>query len=369
MKILIVANYAKEHINKFHKKTINLLKEEGWTVDVACRLDEPIPECDKSYDIGCNRNPFSPNSLRAIKKLSKIIDSGNYDYIHCHTLAGRFIGAMALKKLKNKQTKLVYTYHGLNVYKGSSLISKLFIPFEKFLSRKLAFGFCNNTEDASLLKRITKKEIEICYPSLNLEKFKVKDEEVINKSVLRKDLGFSDEDLLLTYVAEINKNKNQRFLLNVLNELLKYNKNFKLVLVGPDHSNGNFAKLIKKKELTDKVCCLGWRNDIRNILFSSDVYVASSIREGFGLNILEAQYCKNPVVATDNRGHREIIKDDETGFLVNKNNYKEFANKILTLVENNKIEEKIVDCAFKNLSFYQDRNMEDVIINKYSKLK
>ena len=45
-KLLLVANVSKEHIRKFHIPFILRMKELGWQVDVACRLDEPVPEGD-----------------------------------------------------------------------------------------------------------------------------------------------------------------------------------------------------------------------------------------------------------------------------------------------------------------------------------
>lgn len=45
-KLLLVANVAKEHVLKFHIPTISMLKDRGWQVDVACKMDAPIPCCD-----------------------------------------------------------------------------------------------------------------------------------------------------------------------------------------------------------------------------------------------------------------------------------------------------------------------------------
>lgn len=57
-KLLLVANVSKEHIRKFHIPFILRMKELGWQVDVACKMDAPIPECDHCYNLPCDRNPF-----------------------------------------------------------------------------------------------------------------------------------------------------------------------------------------------------------------------------------------------------------------------------------------------------------------------
>ena len=53
-KLLLVANVSKEHIRKFHIPLISLLKENGWAVDVACRLDESVPESQDGETSGGN---------------------------------------------------------------------------------------------------------------------------------------------------------------------------------------------------------------------------------------------------------------------------------------------------------------------------
>ena len=74
-KVLIVANVSKEHIRKFHIPFISFMRKKGWVVDVACRLDVPVPEASNQFDLPCNRNPFSGGVLKSIIKLEKIIDS------------------------------------------------------------------------------------------------------------------------------------------------------------------------------------------------------------------------------------------------------------------------------------------------------
>ena len=68
-KVLIVANVSKEHIRKFHIPFISFMRKKGWVVDVACRLDVPVPEASNQFDLPCNRNQFSGGVLKSIIKL------------------------------------------------------------------------------------------------------------------------------------------------------------------------------------------------------------------------------------------------------------------------------------------------------------
>ena len=366
MKLLIVANYAKEHINKFHLSTIKKFKDQGWQVDVACHVDEPIPFCDNAYDLPCSRNPFNIGMLRSVGRLKDLIMANKYDVVHCHTLCGRLIGALAFLKLHNSKPKLFFSLHGLNYYKGSSLLSKLIIPLDRFILKKADLVFSVNNEDLSFLRKkgmISCKAI-YCPITIKYDKFinKKDDFDLVLKT--REALKV-DNSIVLTYVAELNKNKNQIMLLKVLKLIKKTGRNYKLLLVGPDHSNGKLFKLAKKYRLDKDVMFLGWRDDINNLLISSDIYVASSIREGFGINIVEAMYCGIPVVATDNRGHREIINDNENGFLVKLNDIKTFSKRIEELADDEEKRKRIITSADRVLKDKFNYKCEDLIYQSF----
>ncbi len=370
MKLLIVANYAKEHINKFHVPTIKKFKDNGWTVDVACNADAKIEFCDNVYDLPIKRNPFRLQSLIAIKKLKRIIKQNKYDVVHLHTLTGRIVGTLSAKKFKKKGLRIVATYHGLNYYEGSSKKSKILIPLDRYLSKFVDFSFSDNQEDIVYGKKMGLKmdDCTFCPIAINPKRILPIEEHKQNRATIRESLGASSDEILLTYVAELHKNKNQTLLLEVLKELIKRNKKVKLMLVGPENDGGETKKKVNQMGLTDKVILTGWRNDIGDLLCASDIYVASSIREGLGINLIEAMLAEIPVVATNNRGHREVVVDGKNGYLVPLGDAVEFANRIEELINNkNKVDEFIKE----GIAVYNNKfsiKTEEVIFKKYQEI-
>ena len=73
----------------------------------------------------------------------------------------------------------------------------------------------------------------------------------------------------------------------------------------------------------------------------SDIYVASSLREGFGINLLEAMHCGLPVVATKNRGHKTLIKHNINGYITESNSAEEIAFYIEKLCDDPKLIKEI----------------------------
>lgn len=336
MKILFVANVAKEHINKFHVPTIKAFKEKGWTVDVACNGDAVVPECDKQYNMCWKRSPFTFKTIKGIFELKKLLKSENYDVVYCHTPVGGLVARLAARTFRKKGTKVVYCAHGLHFFEGAPVINWIiFYPIEKILAKITDLFICINREDYERVKNKFCKDLKVfLIPGIGVPYNRLKiDNTDLVRSNYRKQLNISNDAIMITYVAEILPNKNQRMLIDTLEQLHKNNRKYYLCLVGPDYENEKMNKYAEEKGLSDYVFFLGWRNDIGEILYSSDIYAASSIREGFGINLVEAMYCGLPIVATKNRGHSAIINNRENGFLVNLGDFKQMADDISLIVD------------------------------------
>lgn len=342
-KILIVANVAKEHINKFHIPTIKEFKNRGWIVDVACAGEEEVPYCDTQFHTVWKRSPFTFNTFKGINQLKTIISGGNYDVIYCHTPVGGLVARLAARKARKNGTKIVYCAHGFHFFKGAPIINWLiYYPIEKTLSYFTDLILTINNEDFTNAKSRFNKNVQVeLIPGIGVDFSRlIKDDPQKTKLICREELNISQNAIVLIYIAELIKNKNQDMLIRTLKELRQKNIDAYLLLVGPDHNNGKYQKLAKELGVNDYTKFLGWRTDIGDLLYSSDVCVASSIREGFGINIVEAMRCGLPVVATKNRGHSTIIKDGESGFLVNIGDFQTMAEKVTAILEDKELLEK-----------------------------
>ena len=343
-KILIVANVAKEHINKFHLPTMQQFKIRGWQVDVACSADAEVPFCDNLIEGKWTRNPFTIKTLLGIKQLKEHLNENHYDVVYCHTPVGGCVARLAARKARKNGTKVVYFAHGLHFFSGAPIINWLiFFPIEKFMSLFTDAIFVINNEDYNRVKAKFPNRIYVKkFPGIGVDFNRIT---VANpketREQYRKKLGINQDDLVLIYIAEVIANKNQGYLLHALNKILETKENTKLLLVGPDHSDGKYISMADNLGLKDKVIFTGWRNDVGELLCTADICVASSIREGFGINLVEAMYHGLPVVAVKNRGHATVIQDGENGFLVPLNNSDKMAEKVLEIANNPSLREKL----------------------------
>jgi glycosyltransferase involved in cell wall biosynthesis len=98
------------------------------------------------------------------------------------------------------------------------------------------------------------------------------------------------------------------------------------------------AKLIR---LNDNFIFTGYQYQVVPFLVMMDVFVLSSVKEGFPFSILEAMALGIPVVATNVGGIPEVVDDHKTGILVKPGDPESLANVILTLIEDRALREEL----------------------------
>lgn len=355
-KLLLVANVSKEHIRKFHIPFILRLRSMGWQVDVACRLDEPIPECDNAYDLPCDRNPFKGGITKSVGILKEIIGRNGYTIVLCNTVVGSIIARLAAETFRKNGLKVIYLNHGLHFFPGAPTSRWVMgYPVEKMLASKTDVLITINKTDFTTARKYFKiKSVEKIHGmGVELHRFKNSNPTDEQKAMDKIMFGFKSDDFLLCNVAEINSNKNQKMLIKMLLLLRKNVPNAKLLLIGPEHDGGRLRRLIAKNQLQDDVLLLGWRNDVPSLLQIADVYVASSKSEGLPINIIEAMASGLPVVASRNRGHIDLIENEVNGCLVDLNDYQDMATKVLKLHDNALFRQSIIACAQGSVKQYE----------------
>lgn len=336
MKKVLFTATVDSHILQFHLPYLKWFKEQGYEVHVATNGDETIQYCDIKHNISFERSPFKINNLKAIKQLKKIIDNEKFNIIHCHTPMGSVVTRLAAKEARKHGTKVIYTAHGFHFYKGAPLINWIvFYPIEKWLSRYTDCLITINEEDYNLAKRKFKaKQIELVHGvGVDEDKFNFEMSKE-DKHELRKSIGLKDDDFVLIQVGELNKNKNQMMAINAMKDIVEKNKNIHLLIVGKGKLENLYREKIKKYELEENIHILGYRNDIPKLMKISDVLLSLSHREGLPVNVIEGMFCKLPVIATNCRGNRDLVKDELNGYIITLNKIDELKNKIL-LIRNN----------------------------------
>lgn len=351
-RILLVASDSKGHVLKFHVPTIKLLTESGWHVDVACAGEDPVPYCVQQFTISYKRSPFNLALFKGIRELKKVIDNGRYDIVYCHTPVGAMAARLASVMARKNGTKVIYMAHGFHFYTGAPVINwLLFYPVEKALSYITDSIILINQEDFQRSKeklRHKGKSYLLNGIGIELSRFQMGNKQDIRKEY-RDEFDIPQDAAVLVYIADLVPNKNQKMLMRVLKNLLEKGQKSYLVLVGIGDAVGDYVDYAKKLGIENYIRFLGWRNDVEMIYAMADICTASSIREGFGINVVEAMASGIPVVATDNRGHRTINENGQNGFLIPIGDEEQYTERVYDLITDHKLYARMSETAMMNL--------------------
>ena len=137
--------------------------------------------------------------------------------------------------------------------------------------------------------------------------------------------------LKLINVGSYQDKKNQRFLIDLAEELQTQGVDFELNLLGDGENYNAIAELIKDRNLCDKVFQRGNVDNVEKYLWKSDIYVHSAYYEPLGLVLLEAMAAGLPVVTLDGRGNRDLIVQGRNGYMLYEQNAEQFADRILEI--------------------------------------
>ncbi len=138
-------------------------------------------------------------------------------------------------------------------------------------------------------------------------------------------------DVVIACIAELHERKGHKYLLRAFSKLQIEFPNLNLLIVGI----GPVERDLKEKYANfPNIHFLGWREDIPQILRASDIVVLPSLKEAFGLVILEAMASGVVAVATDNGGAKDIIEHGKSGYLVPPANAEKMAQVIRTILTN-----------------------------------
>ncbi len=370
MKVLLIAT-VQSHICQFHRPLVKMLHEHGCEVHVAAKdnLAEKnglkLDFVDKVFNVPFERSPFNSRNIKAYRQVKEIIEREKYDVVHCNTPVGGIVGRLASRNTRKNGAEVIYTAHGFHFYTGGPKKSWLiYYPIEKYMCKYTDKLITITEEDYKLAKdRFHTKIYRIHGIGARSDKYYSLSQEECN--ILREELNYGLEDKIILCTGELNANKNQVTAIHAMFKVVKKCPNAKLLLAGNGPTHDNLQAAIEELKLQNNIELLGYRTDLERFVNIADVILSCSFREGLPLNIVEGMICGKPVVVSMNRGHKELIKDGERGFLVKPDDSDSFAEKILALLSDSDLRSRISRNAQNNAELYMDKNVALELENVY----
>lgn len=241
---------------------------------------------------------ISKHPIKHIKELKKVIKDGEYEIIHQHTdTAMIFINLIIAKICKVKKT-IVHSHSSRTRNELLHKISKK--TLNKFTDCKIA---CSDLAGKWMYgKNVNYKIIK---NAVDFNKFMFNIE---YRREIRNELNIKDNQIVLGNIARFSIEKNQEFLINVINEF-KENQKYVLILVGDGPEKNKIEEMIENLNLKDRVKLLGIRQDNYKIIQAIDIFLLPSLFEGLPITAIEAQVSGCNCIISDNITDEVVINN------------------------------------------------------------
>lgn len=361
-------------VPQFEMNNVKILQDMGYEVHYTANYNTPVYTDNNDrlegtgivrHQVDFIRSPFRIfKNIKAYRQLRKVMKCDKYDLVHCHTPMGGVIGRIAAKQAKIPY--VIYTAHGFHFFKGSPLINwLLFYPVERLLASITDVLITINEEDFDQANKfhIRNKGAVKLIPGVGIDT-EIKSLEVDED--LKNLLGIDDNKYIVTSVGELTKRKNHQVAIKAMKTVIKNRTDIVYLICGTGELESKLLQLVDELDLNKHVKFLGYRTDIEDILSISDCFLFPSLQEGLPVAILEAMVAGLPVVCSDIRGNRDLIKDGESGYVVEHQSIKKYAECIIKTVSDIENAKKFGDYNKVRVKKYDKRIVDELMRHVYS---
>lgn len=317
MKILFVASVYR-HLTVFHIPYMQYFQSQGYEVWAAAGVGNEDKENLQKLNIKCvdipfSRSPLSTKNLTAYKALKDLFHRESFDLVHVHTPIAALLARAAFRKVR--YGKIVYTAHGFHFYKGAPKQNWLiYYTAEKLAAKWTDHLITMNDEDYHNAQKLLPVDKVSYVHGVGVE-FTAEALTPAEKDNLKAQLGLANEAVVISYVAEMNANKNHQFLLRNWQQLKQDNPNLELLLIGNGEMEQELQDYVAKEQLTG-IHFLGYRRDVPKLLQITNIVTLLSQREGLPKSIMEAMEASIPCVVTNTRGLRDLVQTNDNGYVI-----------------------------------------------------
>lgn len=280
---------------------------------------------------------WNPRSdLLALKELASILRRERFDLVHTHNPKPGIIGRIAAKAAG--VPIVVNTVHGLYATPEDRLLKRtVVLSLEALCARLSDLEMYQSEEDLEWARRrrvVRSKRSVLLGNGTDLSEFAPTSVPDDTRIRLRDELGIPRGDVLVGTVGRLVAEKGYKELTESAERIRADTKNVSFLFVGAtDPEKADSLNASEMAEARGNATLAGWRPDVRDLMGAMDVFVLPSWREGVPRSAIEAAAMALPLVVTDVRGCREVVRDGVEGFVVPARSPTELVGAINALID------------------------------------
>ena len=278
---------------------------------------------ERALDAGIRCHPIRIRNaidLAAGVKLRAILKRERYDVVHFHTSRAHSMAPFA----RGFASTLVVTRR--MDYRPNRVFAPLL--FNRAVDGVVAIS--NGVADSLAAAGVDRRRVTVVHSGVDCNCFRPPTMQ--ERADARAALGISDREILISAVGALEQRKGHRYLIEAIGALAASIK-VKCFIVGQGSVHKVLQGEIAVIRSLERIKLLGRVDDVRELLWASDIFAMPSLKEGLGVAALEAMASNLPVIASDVGGLREVVEDGRPGIIVPPANSKQIASAIQRLAE------------------------------------
>jgi glycosyltransferase involved in cell wall biosynthesis len=281
----------------------------------------------QSFEIPCG----AKLDLRSISELRRITISGNYDIVHSHGYKADLYSRLAINGSKRVRIATVHNWP------CKTFKMRAFAALDKFALRSFTRIVAVSDAVAEELVRsgVPLDRITLVENGIDATAFRNGTDRV------RAELKLQSDVPVIGYVGRFAPEKGLDVLLNSIPGIVNYCPDAQVMLVGDGPLRNQLAELAQTLGIASRVRILGIRSDMADLYRAMDIFVLPSRDEGFPMTILEAMAAGKAVVASSVGQIPHVIRDHETGLLVQPGARQQLTDAIVELLLSPQVRERL----------------------------
>ncbi|GAB3786467.1 glycosyltransferase [Dyella agri] len=327
----VVENLNRGGLERVVLDLVKLQQQQGHRCQVVCLFERgtlaheldaagiPVHACGK-------RRGFDVKALSCVRRL---IRAHRTDVLHSHNAVAHYLAVLA--SLGLHVGKVINTRHGMG---GMQRWNRAEMLYRASLAHTDAVAMvceaaCNGAIEHGL---VPQRKLRVVPNGVRVQEFTVASPAA--RARLREALRLSPQTRVIGTVGRLNWAKDQANLIHAFRHVHEQLPDSALVMIGDGSLRPELEACARDEGVAGAVHFLGDRSDVRDLLQGLDVFVLSSVSEGYSMALLEASATALPIVATDVGGNREIVLHGVTGSIVPARDAEALAQAVLALLRN-----------------------------------
>lgn len=300
----------------------------------------------KVFIVDMKREISIGKDFESMIKIYKVLKDIKPDIVYTHSSKAGGLGRIPAKLVGARN---IYNPHGwafdMNVSNKKKIMFKYVEKILGYITNEI-IAISQYEKNIAIRENIIREnKISVIENAIDLDNFNKN----YDSKKLLDELKWDEGCIIIGMIARLSEQKSPHTFLDIAIKLSNKYPECRFLMVGDGNQRDEIEYRIKDNNLQDKFYITGWVDNPYKYLNIFNIALLTSKWEGFGLVIPEYMAAQKPIVASNIGGIANIIEDGNNGFLIDNLNVNEFVEKIIKIIESDKVKRKLVKNAYQTI--------------------